>query len=113
MTRKSIIETNALNEQIGSTNENPHQAAFATPQPRGLAAMGLTPEPTEAPATPVKKEKVERRNILGSADAHFYFKTTSAQHDIKMLELVDFAVEQLRQMDSEELATKLKDFLSK
>ena len=42
--------------------------------------------------------------------AYFYFKTTSAQHDIKMLELVDFAVEQLRQMDSEELSTKLKAF---
>lgn len=108
MTRKSIIQTDALNEQIGSTNENPHQTAFATPQPRGLAAMEQTPE-----AIPVKKEKIERRNILGSTDAHFFFKTTSAQHDIKMLELVDFAVEQLRQMNSEELATKLKTFLNK
>ncbi len=109
MTRKNIIQTDALNEQIGSTNENPHQTAFATPQPRGLAAMEQTP----APATPVKKEKVERRNILGSADAHFYFKTTSAQHDIKMLELIDFAVDQLRQMEPEELATKIKQFLNK
>lgn len=107
MTRKNIIQTDALNEQIGSTNENPHQTAFATPQPRGLATMEQTP------TAPVKKEKVERRNILGSADAHFFFKTTSAQHDIKMLELVDFAVEQLRQMDSDELATKLKAFLNK
>lgn len=111
MARKNIIQTEALNEQIGSTNENPHQTAFSNPQPRGLAAM----QQTEAPeiAAPVKKEKVERRNILGSADAHFYFKTTSAQHDIKMLELVDFAVEQLRQMNPEELATKLKTFLNK
>ena len=109
MARKNIIQTDALNEQISSTNENPHQTAFATPQPRGLAAMEQTPTP-EAPA---KKEKVERRNILGSADAHFYFKTTSAQHNIKMLELVDFAVNQLRQMDVSELETKLKAFLNK
>ena len=109
MARKNIIQTDALNEQISSTNENPHQTAFANPQPRGLAAM----EQPSAPAVPLKKEKVERRNILGSADAHFYLKTTSAQHDIKMLELIDFAVEQLRQMDPEELSTKLKAFLNK
>ena len=56
-------------------------------------------------AAPVKKEKVERRNILGLADAHFYFyfKTTSAQH----------AVDQLRQMYPEVLTTKLKGFLNK
>lgn len=111
MARKNIIQTDALNEQIGSTNENPHQTAFSSPQPRGLAAMGQTEAPEVT--APVKKEKVERRNILGSADAHFYFKTTSAQHDVKMLELVDFAVEQLRQMDPEELAIKLKAFLNK
>jgi len=52
-------------------------------------------------AAPVKKEKVERRNILGLADLHFYFKTTSAQH----------AVNQLRQIYPEELSTKLKVFL--
>ena len=51
-------------------------------------------------AAPVKKEKVERRNILGLADAHFYFKTTSAQH----------AVNQLRQIYPEVLSTKLKVF---
>jgi len=110
MTRKNIIQTDALNEQISSTNENPHQTAFATPQPRGLAAMQT--ETAEA-ETPQKKEKVERRNILGSADAHFYLKTTSAQHDIKMLELIDFAVEQLRQMDPDELTEKLQKFLNK
>jgi len=54
-------------------------------------------------AAPVKKEKVERRNILGLADLHFYFKTTSAQH----------AVDQLRQMYPEVLTTKLKGFLNK
>lgn len=109
MARKNIIQTDALNEQIGSTNENPHQTAFATPQPRGLAAMEQIPAPT----APVKKEKVERRNILGSADAHYFLKTTSAQHDIKMLELIDFAVEQMREMNPEELALKIKQFLNK
>ena len=109
MARKNIIQTDSLNEQISSTNENPHQTAFATPPPRGLAAMEQTP----TPEAPTKKERVERRNILGSADAHFYFKTTSAQHNIKMLELVDFAVDQLRQMDVNELETKLKAFLNK
>ena len=52
MARKNIIQTDALNEQISSTNENPHQTAFANPQPRGLAAM----EQPSAPAVPVKRK---------------------------------------------------------
>ena len=110
MTRKNIIQTDTLNEQISSTNENPHQTAFATPQPRGLAALE---QQKSIPEDSTKKKKVERRNILGSADAHSYFKITSAQHNIKMLELIDFAVDQLRQIDSDELENKLKAFLNK
>lgn len=103
MARKNLLQTNALEEKISIQGENPHQTAFSQPKVRGLALLDEDIE--TAP-----KEKKERKNSLISAEAHHFFKTVGAQNGLKLLEVVDFAVEQLRELDEQELAAALQAY---
>ncbi|OCS87114.1 hypothetical protein [Caryophanon tenue] len=103
MARKNLLQTNALEDKISVQGENPHQTAFSQPKARGLA---LFDEPIEQ----LPKEKKERKNSLISAEAHHFFKTVGAQHGLKLLEVVDFAVEKLRELDEEELVQQLQAY---
>lgn len=113
MARKHIIQTDSLDEKISVNGENPHQTAFSQPKqpnPRGLARLNELSVQPILKTTPLKNTKIERKNILVSAEAHYYFKTTSALHNIKLLELVDFAVKNLNQMTPEELSNAIQKF---
>lgn len=104
MARKNILDTNALDTKISVQGENPHQTAFSEPKARGLALLNDTPE------EPKKKEKVERKTTLMSAKAHQFFKINGAQQDMKLLEVIDFAVDKLLELDPEQLQAELKAY---
>jgi hypothetical protein len=105
MARKNILNTNALDNKISIQGENPHQTAFSEPKARGLAL--LNDQPAEQPK---KKEKVERKTTLMSAKAHQFFKINGAQQDMKLLEVIDFAVDKLMELDPEQLQAELKAY---
>jgi len=106
MARKNILNTSALDNKISVQGENPHQTAFSEPKARGLALLNDS-EPQEAPK---KKEKVERKTTLMSAKAHQFFKINGAQQDMKLLEVIDFAVDKLLEMDPDQLQAELKAY---
>lgn len=103
MARKNLLQTSALEEKISVQGENPHQTAFSQPKARGLALLDYAIEQ-------LPKEKKERKNSLISAEAHHFFKTVGAQHGLKLLEVVDFAVEKLRELDEQQLVTELQQY---
>lgn len=105
MGRKNLLENDALNSKFSAEGENPHQAAFSEPKARGLALIH-----DEVASEPKKKEKVERKTTLMSAKAHQFFKINAAQHDMKLLDVIDFAVDKLLEMDKEQLVQQLKAY---
>lgn len=105
MGRKNLLENDALNSKFSAEGENPHQAAFSEPKARGLALMK-----DEIHVEPKKKEKVERKTTLMSAKAHQFFKINAAQHDMKLLEVIDFAVDKLLEMDEQQFQKELEAY---